>query len=548
MAFTPPTYTPSGNLFGGTTPTTSYTYGNLAPTTSSYNVWGSHGSPLGNPYLIAGPTYTPGSGAPLVPQPIAPPVAPPTQGGGDSGPIPDWVDPNSAESQAQSYGDLQSWLDRPPHLTEGVSTLLGAPLFTPAVDLMYGINPYTQQSYSWYDGSTNDFGYVGSDATLSGQDLSAAVAAYDLDFEAGMTDLGQDEYIAQYMSERENDDPNNPAQDVPGWLEGIWGSSQDPIAIQAQQAIATANANAAAAIQAEAEAAQAEAQAEAAAQQQQLDLMNNIALDMQSQYGDFTSQTGEQLANMAAENASMFDSLEEYQQWMSDNNATAPATPSNPPPATVAEAVAEGKPFGKEGDDTWSPDGKNVYHGPGHNWNTPDSENTAPPGTVTPPPSSNDGGSSDEAGSASNSNMADAGFSQEDQDFIDSGFDEEDSGGDSGGGGGGKVICTAMNADYGFGSYRNAIWLRYAALNFSDKPEMELGYHALVLPMLKIRKKWYGKPLYAWLKHVAVHRTADLKAEMYGKERDRIGQVWRFFLEPLCYVTGILINKLKGDK
>jgi hypothetical protein len=126
----------------------------------------------------------------------------------------------------------------------------------------------------------------------------------------------------------------------------------------------------------------------------------------------------------------------------------------------------------------------------------------------------------------------------------------EDPGGDSGSSdsGGGKVICTAMNADYGFGSYRNAIWLRYAALNFSDKPEMELGYHALVLPMLKIRKKWYGKPLYAWLKHVAVHRTADLKAEMYGKERDRIGQVWRFFLEPLCYVTGILINKLKGDK
>jgi hypothetical protein len=141
---------------------------------------------------------------------------------------------------------------------------------------MYGINPYTQQSYSWYDGSTDDFGYVGSDATLSGQDYSAAVAAYDLDFEAGMTDLGQDEYIAQYMSERENDDPNNPAQDVPGWWEGIWGSSQDPIAIQAQQAIATTNANAAAAIQAEAEAAQAEAQAEAAAQQQQLDLMYNM--------------------------------------------------------------------------------------------------------------------------------------------------------------------------------------------------------------------------------------------------------------------------------
>ena len=53
----------------------------------------------------------------------------------------------------------------------------------------------------------------------------------------------------------------------------------------------------------------------------------------------------------------------------------------------------------------------------------------------------------------------------------------------------GKVICTAMNNDYGFGSYRNAIWLKFAELNFADKPEMEVGYHALVIPMLKIRKK-----------------------------------------------------------
>ena len=116
-----------------------------------------------------------------------------------------------------------------------------------------------------------------------------------------------------------------------------------------------------------------------------------------------------------------------------------------------------------------------------------------------------------------------------------------------GGGGGGnllggmlgnKVICTAMNHDYGFGSYRNAIWIKYSEKNYKDKPEMEKGYHALCLPMLKIRKKWYGKPIYAWLKHVAKHRTADLKAEMYGKKRDRIGQAWRFILEPLCYFVG----------
>jgi hypothetical protein len=110
----------------------------------------------------------------------------------------------------------------------------------------------------------------------------------------------------------------------------------------------------------------------------------------------------------------------------------------------------------------------------------------------------------------------------------------------------GKVICTAMNEDYGFGAYRNAIWLKYAAINYADKPEMEAGYHALCLPMLRIRKKWYGKPTYAWLKHVAKHRTADLKAEMYGKKRDRIGQAWRFILEPLCYYVGKRLNN--GDK
>jgi hypothetical protein len=112
------------------------------------------------------------------------------------------------------------------------------------------------------------------------------------------------------------------------------------------------------------------------------------------------------------------------------------------------------------------------------------------------------------------------------------------------GGGTEKVVCTAMNDDYGFGAYRNAIWLKYSELNYKDKPEMEKGYHAIFKPLLKIRKKWYGKPIYAWMKHVARHRSVDLRAEMYGKKRDRIGQAWRFVLEPLCYLVGKrLVNK-----
>jgi len=113
-----------------------------------------------------------------------------------------------------------------------------------------------------------------------------------------------------------------------------------------------------------------------------------------------------------------------------------------------------------------------------------------------------------------------------------------------GGMSGGKVVCTAMNDDYGFGAYRNAIWLKYSELNYKDKPEMEKGYHAIFKPLLKIRKKWYGKPIYALMKHIAKHRTVDLRAEMYGKKRDRIGQAWRFVLEPLCYLVGKrIVNK-----
>jgi len=113
--------------------------------------------------------------------------------------------------------------------------------------------------------------------------------------------------------------------------------------------------------------------------------------------------------------------------------------------------------------------------------------------------------------------------------------------GGAGSGGGGlfsKIVCTAMNEDYGFGAYRNAIWLKYSELNYKDKPEMEKGYHAIFKPLLKIRKKWYGKPIYALLKHIARHHSVDLKAEMYNKKRDRIGQAWRFVLEPLCYLVG----------
>jgi hypothetical protein len=107
-----------------------------------------------------------------------------------------------------------------------------------------------------------------------------------------------------------------------------------------------------------------------------------------------------------------------------------------------------------------------------------------------------------------------------------------------------KIVCTAMNEAYGFGSFRNKIWLAYSAKNLTKAHEA--GYHALFLPLVSAgykQDKWYSKPLRAVLENIARHRSADLRAEMRGTKRDRVGQAYRFILEPLCYAVG----KLKGN-
>ena len=221
MAYTPPTYTPSGSLLGTTTTSTPYTYGSLAPTTSAYNIWGS----TGNPYITAGPTYTPGSGAPIVPRPVYTP-SPYYGGSGDSGSGGDsaWTNGGSSTTPEQQYGNLQSWIGRDKNITRGVGSLFGAPLLDPAIDFAYGINPVTQKSLSWYDGSTDFDNNVYTDQNLNVNDYNAAIAAYDLDWQSGMTDLNQNEYVNQYLSERGKADAT--AQKTPGFFDGWF--TQDP--------------------------------------------------------------------------------------------------------------------------------------------------------------------------------------------------------------------------------------------------------------------------------------------------------------------------------
>jgi hypothetical protein len=105
---------------------------------------------------------------------------------------------------------------------------------------------------------------------------------------------------------------------------------------------------------------------------------------------------------------------------------------------------------------------------------------------------------------------------------------------------GGKIVCTAMNAEYGFGSFRNAIWL---AQSKDLDPAYEKGYHTLFLPLVNYaykagEKNALQRILRGVLEHIARHRTADIWKQKRGKTRDNIGMIYRAVLEPICYVVG----------
>jgi len=109
----------------------------------------------------------------------------------------------------------------------------------------------------------------------------------------------------------------------------------------------------------------------------------------------------------------------------------------------------------------------------------------------------------------------------------------------SGGGGGGgssKIVCTMMNESYGFGSFRNKIWLAQSK-NLSK--EYEVGYHTLFLPLVKYAKQkgFTNTIIKNVLEHIAIHRTIDIRKQKYNKV-DVLGRAYRLILEPLCYITG----------
>ena len=108
----------------------------------------------------------------------------------------------------------------------------------------------------------------------------------------------------------------------------------------------------------------------------------------------------------------------------------------------------------------------------------------------------------------------------------------EKSDGGGGGGGGGKIVCTMMNESYGFGSFRNKIWMKF---HKDLSPEYQRGYHKLFLPLVKIAKK--NMVVKKILEHIAVHSTIDMRQSMRGKTH-LLGRIYRKILLPLCYWVG----------
>jgi hypothetical protein len=113
-----------------------------------------------------------------------------------------------------------------------------------------------------------------------------------------------------------------------------------------------------------------------------------------------------------------------------------------------------------------------------------------------------------------------------------------------GGGCGCKIVCTAMNESYGFGTFRQNLWLMDSK---NMPPEYERGYHAIFLPLVKycyytpgenIIKKTTRKTL----EHVVRHRTKDIWAQRKGK-RDSLGRAYRAVFEPICMAAGKLTEK-----
>ena len=99
-----------------------------------------------------------------------------------------------------------------------------------------------------------------------------------------------------------------------------------------------------------------------------------------------------------------------------------------------------------------------------------------------------------------------------------------------------KIVCTMMNESYGFGSFRNKIWMKFHG---NIAPEYQKGYHKLFLPLVNYAKQKgiTNKIIKNILEHIAVHSTIDMRQTLRGKKHT-LGRLYRKIILPLCYWVG----------
>ena len=93
-----------------------------------------------------------------------------------------------------------------------------------------------------------------------------------------------------------------------------------------------------------------------------------------------------------------------------------------------------------------------------------------------------------------------------------------------------------MNESYGFGNFRNKIWMKF---HKDLSPEYQKGYHKIFLPLVKFAKGKgkLNKVVKKTLEHIAVHSTIDMRQSMKGKKH-LLGRLYRKIILPICYWMG----------
>lgn len=116
--------------------------------------------------------------------------------------------------------------------------------------------------------------------------------------------------------------------------------------------------------------------------------------------------------------------------------------------------------------------------------------------------------------------------------------DSGDVGGE-GSGGSSKVVCTAMAAMRGHGTYRNNMWMQYAD-KFPYHPYITPGYHKIFGPLSE--KMATNKVINKVCSYLARVRTIAVRRKLRGKRMPVMAYIHGAIYMPIMFVAGALVK------